>query len=62
MIVNVALTLQDADDKSMTSNEAAEAILKALGADETKDTVTVTIFIESLAGSAGVPPEPQIPT
>lgn len=48
----------------MTSDEAAAAILAALGGDPSKDHALVTVQVPTVSGSAGTlppPPEPDPP-
>jgi hypothetical protein len=58
--VNVTLDKGEAANWTMTLDEVADAVLKALGGDEAKDYVTA--FINNpTPGSAGTPPEPTTP-
>jgi hypothetical protein len=54
--VNITLGPGEAANWTMTLDEVADAVLKALGGDETKDYVTAHVNNPS-PGTAGTPPE-----
>jgi hypothetical protein len=56
MQIHVHIDLAPGDEYTMTSNEAAEAVLKALGADESKDHCDVTAVASGSAGTAPAVP------
>lgn len=58
--VNIALTAGDPENWTMSLNEVADAVLKAVGADESVDHCTVTMSIPG-AGTAGVAPGSPTP-
>ncbi len=55
MQVNVNVTLDPGDEWTMSLDEVADAVLKALGGDEAKDYVTAYVQ-QPTAGTAGTPP------
>jgi len=59
MNVSVSINLMEGDEWTLTPNEAADAILKALGGDEKKDMVSVNVSGSGTAGSTGLPPTPM---
>jgi len=57
MMVNMSITLQEWDTKfDLSPTEVADAVLKALGGDETKDVVNATVSGSGSAGAAPTPP------
>jgi len=50
MQVNATVTIQPGDAWTLTPTEAADAVLKALGGDEAKDTVNLNVVGAGVAG------------
>jgi hypothetical protein len=61
MQIYVTLNLAADDEYTMTSQEAADAVLAALGADPTKDTCTVQATIPAAVAGYVAPLEPVTP-
>lgn len=59
MLIYVTVTLAEGDELDMTSQEAADAILAALGGDPAKDTCTVQATIP--AATVGLVAPPGVP-
>lgn len=60
MNVQLMIQLVEADDFQMTPNEAANAVLEALGADPNVDRVNANVSYNA-SGSAGAPQVPIAP-
>lgn len=61
MQINVNVALNKGENlNDLSADEAANAIIKALGGDEEKDYCTVSISLPE-PGTAGTPPQPQAP-
>jgi len=58
MQVFAQITLTADEQPTLTADEAAAAILTALGGDDTKDFVQVTANRPAVSGSAGANPNP----
>jgi len=60
MQVTTTIQLSRGDTFDLTSDEAADAVLKALGGDEDKDGCVINILAESEQGQAGTVPSPPV--
>ena len=60
MIVGCSITLDGGDHLGMSLDDAAKAILEAVGGDPTKDVCSVTLMMPPGSAGSTEPPSPPV--